>query len=592
MFATALAYSSAIRGTYIWDDDAYVSNNPAVRSPDGLRRIWTDRGASPQYYPLVFTSFWIEHRLWGLRPLASHVINVGLHGLNAILLALVLQRLAVPGAWLAAALFALHPVHVESVAWITERKNVLSTAFYLSAMLACLSAYGVGPPDEAGSSWPIRWRAYAAALALLLGALLSKTVTCSFPAAMMVILWWRRDRIRKAELITLAPMFALGLAMGLVTAWIEQHHAGAQGEEWSLGLAERLLVAGRALWFYAGKLLWPSRLTFMYPRWELDVHSVGQWLFPLAVPAALFGLWALRSRIGKGPLAAVLLFAGTLLPALGFFNVYPMRYSFVADHFQYLASAGLIALIAAACSTAWRSFRLPVMAGAIGVAPVLALLGWLTWQQGQVYRNRETLWRDTLAKNPSSWMAHNNLGLVLFEQGRMAEAEQEFLETLQLKPDHPEANNNLGVILAGRGQRDAALARYEEAVRLKPNYAEAHNGLAATLVELGRLEEGIAHYRQAIRIQPGYAEAYHNLGLALAKAGRLDEAIKSYEQAIRLKPGYVKAHRNLGLLLQQQGRRREARKHLELGGVAPGAGEISQSRGMPATVGSAPAASR
>ncbi|HOW19171.1 MAG TPA: O-GlcNAc transferase, partial [Phycisphaerae bacterium] len=327
-------YIPAMRGGFVWDDDDYVTENRTLRSLDGLGRIWFDIRATPQYYPLVFTSFWLEYHLWDSRPGGYHVVNILLHGTSAVLLWLVLRRLAVPGAWFAAAVFAVHPVHVESVAWITERKNVLSGVFYLSAALVWLRFAGLDCPRAAE---PRRRSLYAIGLFLFACALLSKSVTASLPAALLLVLWWKRGRIARGDFLPLVPFFALGAVMGLITAWVERHHVGAEGAEWALSAAERCLIAGRALWFYAAKLIWPVRLTFIYPRWPIDSGVWWQYLYPIAAVAAIGLLWGLRRRIGRGPLVAVLFFAITLAPALGFFDVYPMRYSFVADHFQYHA---------------------------------------------------------------------------------------------------------------------------------------------------------------------------------------------------------------------------------------------------------------
>jgi hypothetical protein len=259
-----LAYTPALDAGFVWDDDDYVTANVTLRSVTGLARIWVEPGAVPQYYPMAFTSLWLDYRLWGMRPFGYHLVNVLLHGLNAVLLWRLLVMLAVPGAWLAAAVFAVHPVHVESVAWVTERKNVLSGAFYLGAFLAYLR---FAPPGGRGAG-PVAWRAYAAALALFVLAMLSKTVTCTLPAALLIVLWWKRPRLAARDVLPLLPFFALGLGLSLVTIWMEKHHVGAQGADWALSAVDRCLIAARALWFYLGKLVWPAPLVFNYPRWR------------------------------------------------------------------------------------------------------------------------------------------------------------------------------------------------------------------------------------------------------------------------------------------------------------------------------------
>ncbi|MDM7913692.1 MAG: O-GlcNAc transferase, partial [Candidatus Eisenbacteria bacterium] len=349
---TLLAYAPAMRAGFLWDDDDHVTENVALRSLGGLARIWLEPGATPQYYPLVHTSFWIEYHLWGTSPLGYHLVNVLLHVTVALLFGLALSRLSVPGAWWAAAFFALHPVHVETVAWITERKNLLSALFYLLALLAWLRGHPIGEnkPLAGGgtassSAHPGSW---ILAFVFFLASLLTKTVTASFPVAILLLHWWKEGRIGRRLLASLAPFFVAGFLLGLQTVSIERRIVGAQGEEWNLSPLARTAIAGRALWFYLAKLIAPVRLSFIYPRWDVESLRWIATLAPLAFAATIAALWFLRRRIGRGPLVACLFFAGTLFPALGFFDVYPFRYSFVADHFQYHASLGAIAFAAAA----------------------------------------------------------------------------------------------------------------------------------------------------------------------------------------------------------------------------------------------------
>jgi tetratricopeptide (TPR) repeat protein len=571
ILVTVLSYIPAMRGGYIWDDDSYITENTTLRTSDGLRRIWLEPRALPQYYPLVHTTFWIEYHLWHVHPFGYHLVNVSLHALNAILLLLLLSHLRVPGAWLAALLFALHPVQVESVAWITERKNILSAFFYLASFLAYLRYYDL-PVDSNQTSPGIHpatskvkdnfWPFYPLSFFLFLCALLSKTITCSLPAAILLVLWWKRDRIYWRDIQPLIPYFVVGAFLGLTTVWLEIHHVGAQGEEWALSFVDRLLVAGRALWFYASKLVWPHKLTFIYPKWQVDAMVWWQYLFPVAAMAVIFTLWLLRHRIGKGPLVAVLFFAGTLIPALGFFDIYPMRYSFVADHFQYLASMGLIALGTATVSTlvmglgSWQR-----KSGLALCLTVLLIFAIQVWQQGTIFKDAETLYQDTITKNPNSWMAHNNLGLILKAQGRHYEAIAHFSRTLQIKPDYAEAHNNLGNILALSGEPEKAIAHFIKALELEPNLPGAHNNLGNVLERQGKINEALYHYSMALQLNPAFADAYFNLGNLLARQGKSEEAIVSFSQALQLKPEFAEAHNSLGVVLARQGKLKEAIDH-------------------------------
>ena len=504
---TVMVYLPALRGGFIWDDHNNITDNPLLRTWAGLAETWTDTQASFQYYPLSYTGFWIEYNLWGTRTFGYHVVNVLLHALNAVLIGLLLSRLGVPGAWLAAVLFAVHPVLVESVAWITELKNVLSGFFFLGALLAFFRFR-----QPAGGGW-----FYAVSLLLFVCALLSKTSTVALPGAILLVMWWKQERVEGRDFLLVLPFFLVGAALSLLTVWLEKHHVRAVGPEWQLSLVERCLVAGRVVWFAAGKFIWPHPLIFVYPRWQVDARVWWQYLFPLATACVLMGLWFSRKRVGRGPLAAALFFVGTTAPVPASFNLYFMRYSYVADHFYYLAGIGFVILTSATLTRALRERR-SLMAVAL---PIVALLSALSWQRCTAFRDEETLWRNTLASNPRAWMVHNNLGNILAAQGKISEAMDEYRASLKYNPDYTEARNNLGNVLAGEGHVSEAVAEYRTSLRISPDNAEAHNNLGAALANQGRLSEAMAEYAAALRLKPDYAEAHNNLGLALASLGRL-----------------------------------------------------------------------
>jgi tetratricopeptide (TPR) repeat protein len=551
VLATVVTYLPALGSGYVWDDDSHVTDNPTLRSLDGLRRIWTELGATPQYYPLVHTTFWLEHRLFGLAPLGYHLTNLLLHALNGLLAAAVLRRLRVPGAWLAAFVFTLHPVQVESVAWISERKNVLSGAFYLAAALAFLR---YAPPDAEPGERGSR-RSWLAFVGLFAAALLSKTVTATLPAALLLVRFWKRGRVVRSDVTPLLVPFAMGIVAGLLTVWVELHHVGAVGESWDLGPVGRVLVAGRALWFYLAKLAWPSGLSFIYPRWEIDPSSAWQYLFPVTFALGLGGLFLARARIGRGPVVAVLYFAVTLLPALGFFNVYPFRFSFVADHFQYLACIGPIALaVAWAVSATGRAAPAVRRLAAVAGVGALALLGLASWQRTHAFADAETLWRDTLDRNPAAWMAHTNLGVLLDRSGRTAEAYRHYALAVRLKPDYSEGWSNLGAAADRLGRRDEAIDDLKTALRLDPTDADAAMNLANVLYSSGRISEAIDAYRRVVAIRPDHAAARNNLGVLLAERGQLTEAAGQLEAAVAARPGFAKAWTTLGETYQRLGR--------------------------------------
>ncbi|HXR04682.1 MAG TPA: tetratricopeptide repeat protein [Verrucomicrobiae bacterium] len=556
--AIFFVYQPVWHAGFIWDDDAHVTR-PELRSLDGLARIWIQLGATHQYYPLVHSVFWGEHRLWGDWPVGYHLVNIGLHAFLALLLVKVLRQLKISGVWLAAAIFALHPVQVESVAWVSELKNTLSGVFYLGAALVYL---GFDRDRRRGS--------YALALGLFLLGLMSKTVIATLPAVLLVIFWWQRGKLSwRRDVVPLIPFFVAGVVAGLFTAWVERKFGGAQGSEYDFSVVERVLIAGRAIWFYLGKLFWPANLIFVYPRWQVSGAAWWQYLFPataVLLPGAL--LWLQRQM--RGPLATLLFFVITLFPALGFFNVYPFRFSFVADHFQYLASIGPIVLAAVGISTGfnrfgkWRSFLVPGLGGIL-----LAVLSLLTWRQCRTYTDPETIWRTVIVRNPGCWMAQNNLGLTLAGQGHLDGAIQHYEQAIQLKPDFTDALNNLGISLVLQGKLDAAAAWFQKAVQSHPDDPEirdnlgvvlvkAYHDYANALVRAGRSDEAIVQFRKLLELCPDFADARHELAVILLQKGQVDEAIAQFQQIQEQYPDNATAYFDLGNACLQKGQVDEA----------------------------------
>ena len=557
----------------LWDDDRHVTL-PALRSIHGLWRIWFDVGATPQYYPLLHSAFWIEHRLWGDAVPGYHLVNVLLHVIASLLLVAIVRRVGLTAAaWPAGFLFALHPMSVEAVAWISEQKSTLSAVFYLGSALVYLKF------DQTR-----RRSQYSLALTLFVMAVLSKSVTATLPAALLLIFWWQRGRIDwKRDAIPLLPWFAIGAPAGLFTAWVERTYIGAQGPEYALSWLDRSLLAGRVVWFYLSKLLLPVDLMFFYPHWKIDAGQWWQYIFTLALVASVASLvWLSKSR--RGPLAVTLFFIGTLLPVLGFFNVYPFIYSYVADHFAYLASLAVIVPVAVAAAK--RPYVSPLL---------VAVLLILTWREARAYKDVESLYTETLRRNPTSWISHNNLGDYLVDKpGRLDEAIGHFQSALNLKPDSANAHNNLGsaysrlgrvpdaigefqkaldirpdfplalnnlgsALLKIPGRNAEALHDLQKAVSLQPSFADAHNNLGAALARFpGRMPEAMAQYQFALELEPDSAEAHNNLAGALAGAGRLQEAIGHFRTAARLNPESADAHDNLGIALRQAGQKEEA----------------------------------
>jgi tetratricopeptide (TPR) repeat protein len=622
--AAVLVYARTFFAGYIWDDDFYVWNNPTLKTLGGIFDIWFRPLSIPQYYPLVHTTYWLEYRLWGDHPAGYHVVNVLLHAGNAVLLWFVLRRLDVPAAWLGALLFAVHPVGVESVAWVTERKNTLSLCLALGSLLAWLRFQD----DE-----PRGLHSYAISVALFAASLLAKTVTVSLVGVLLVLTWWKTGRITLRDLRLVAPYLAVGLPLALATVWLEKHHVGAGNVDWGLSPFDRIVLAGRAVCFYASKLVWPHPLAFFYDRWQIDARQAWQWVYPLACLAVAAAAWRLQTRIGRGPLAIWLLFVGCLFPALGFFDVYPFKFSFVADHFAYHAMpailAGMAAMIFAVAGRAGVSLAIP----AAGIISILVALSWI---RTGAYRDQETLYLDTLAKTPSCGIAAGNLGAVYLEQGRLSEAIPALergialaqfpddrarslanLAEVFLRLDRPrEAMQHAQASLAANGTYRGRWLLAQAAVRSR-NRAVADRVIAGLLPEdlakpeiqlaLGEralqagdkqeavryfdaclppaktparnnalLEIGLAYLAAGdiaaasttfVGIEaspPLAAKAQLNIGVAEAMRGNLAAARARFEQAVAIDPRSAEAHGNLGKALLAVGESARALEHLDM----------------------------
>jgi protein O-mannosyl-transferase len=552
ILATFGIYWPAMHGRPLLDDNLNLTS-PELQSLEGLHRIWTDpaSNAQAQYYPLVHTAFWLQHRLWGDAYFGYHLVNVAWHSFAVVLLYLVLTRLAIPGALLAAAIFAVHPVMVESVAWMSEQKNTMSTAFYLGAMIAYLEF------DRSR-----RRSNYLLALALFAMALLTKTVTLSLPLALLVILWWQRGALSwRRDIMPIIPFVVLGLACGLVTVWVEQKYFVSDGMAYELSLLQRILLAGRAIWFYIGKLVWPD-VIFIYPRWNIDASDWQQWLFPISAIFATVIFWAIRKR-WREPLAAWLLFCGTLFPVLGFLNVHYFVYSFVADHFQYLACLPLIALAAAGVKLLFD--RIPKKENwlvAVGCAIVVSALAARTYFESRAYAGPVVLYQTTIDRNPDCWLAHSNLGLALLEHDPQAAIEH-FREGLRLRPDYVGARQNLANALMATGRLNKAISEMRIVASHQPDNPTVLNTLGAALLQAGEYTEASQQFQRALQLRPDDPMTHYNLGVLQTYAGNTAEAIAQYEQAIRLSPKYTHAHNSLAVMLEQAGRRDEALEHLQ-----------------------------
>jgi len=553
---TIFAYRPAWHGGFLWDDDAYIINNELLTAPHGWQRIWFSLDSPSQYFPLTYSTFRIEHALWGLNTTGYHWVNLLFHVGNALLVWAVLARLRVPGSWFAAAIFALHPVQVESVAWITERKNVLMSFFFLLTLVAWIAFVDNRTRRQ--------WIFYCLGLFFYLLALSAKATACTLPAALFLILWLQKKPMTVRRLMQIIPFVVLGAGMGLLAIWWERYHQGTNRAVFTfLSPIERMLVASRAVWFYLGKIFWPSNLTFIYPRWNISPADLFDYIWLLAGLAACVAIYFLRRYFGRSVEVAAAFFVATLSPVLGFIMLFTFRYTFVADHYQYLACIGPIALASAGIvglSDKFTQYRTVIVSAAL---LVVACLGTLTWRQAATYTDIDTLWRTTLARNPECWMAHTNIGLVLFQKGQIDDAISHYRSALQMQPDWWDAEYNLGTALSAKGQVDEAILHCEKAVSMRPTDPDAQVSLANLLLQKGRSDEAIAHYQKAITVRPDDFLARYGLGHALLEKGELDSAIQVCRSALLLRPLDADCHTTLAIALEEKGYPAEAIKHYQ-----------------------------
>ena len=573
-------------GGFVWDDSLCIKVDP-VREVSGLQQIWFSPSANEEedhYWPLVYTTFWLEHKLWGFAPAGYHIVNVLLHLANTLLVWHLLRRLAVPGAWVVAAVFAVHPLHVESVAWIIERKDVLSGLFYLASVLVWMRFV-----EQPSSRW------YVWSLVLYAAGLLSKSIVVTLPAALLIYHWWKQGRVTSTDLWRLVPFFAVGL---VITIGDLAFYRSETSSSLDYSLAERMLIASHALWFYAGKLLWPSELAVIYPRWDLHVADPLAWGYLVAAVALVVALWRFRRQLGRGPLAGALFFAVTISPVLGFVDYTYMKYAFVADRHQYLAGIGIMVVVIGSAAYGVRRLSSMWQKGALGIAAVvLVVLGLQTWRQASIYRDDETFNRHIIALNPQARNAHRHLGIALYEQGRYEEALDSYRVAAAHRPNYAKVHSNLGMVLNklerfeeaethirraialdpetkiryqrlgnalyGQGRYAESADAYRVATEQYPDYAQAHSGLGAALNELGRFEEAETHLRRAIELNPDYAEALYHLATLRFKQQRYDEALELLQHFIGIEPDHAKALGDIGVALFYLGRSDEALQHFD-----------------------------
>jgi len=553
VLAVGVVYWPVWWAGFVWDDSYHITANPCVVGPLGLKEIWTTSAWRP--FPLVITVFWAEHALWGLAPLPFHIVNIFEHAACAVLLWRVLLGLRVPGAWLGAALWALHPLQVESVAWISEMKNTQSCLFYLLTIffyVRWLRTKDAGP--RGGSNGD-----YALTLVFAAMAMASKSSTVVLPVILCLCAWSMEGRWQWRHLVRLAPIFLMSAFSAALTLWPQTSEVAAVDPQWARSWPERLSTSGDAIWFYLGKLIWPHPLMAIYPRWQIDG---GQWISYLPLFAAvivLFVLWLKRESSLRPCFFAFSYYLVALFPFLTLIDQSFWHFSFVEDHLQYLAGMGPLALAGAGLARL-ADYLAPGNSGLRSglCAGLLLVPGMLSWQRARVFENDEILWTDTLAKNPNCEIARTNLAAIFTDKGQLDEAVALLQKVLEINPNASEAHNNLGVALVKQGKLDEAIAQYQDALKIKPNYADAHMNLGEAFLQKRLVDKAISQYEKALAIDPYSAKIHSNFGNALLQKGLLDEAMAKYQEALEINPNYADAHNNLGSVFAQKGQMDEA----------------------------------
>ncbi len=526
VLTSILFFWPALHAGFVFDDWILLLEQPMIHATDGLRRIWCT-AEGPDYYPVTWTVCWLQYRFWGAWPMGYHLVNFALHALNVVVLAYALKRLEIPGAFFAALVFAVHPVNVATVAWISEQKNILAMLFFLLTGLAYLRFEHKG-----------RWRWYAVSLGCFLVSLLAKPAAAMWPILLLGLAWWIRGKVTLRDVWRSTPFLSLSIITGMLAIWFQGVRVLGGQPARTDGFFSRLACASWAVWFYLYKALLPMRLCVIYPRWEIDPFNPVVYL-PLALLVMIVAyFWHYRRTWGRQVLAGAGYFVVMLFPVLGFFDQGFYRYSFVADQWQYLPIIGVIALVVGGATHLLATERLGFsrktawIAGAI----VVVFLGILSWNQTRLYVDDETLWRDTVAKNPTAWLAQYNLGIALANRGQLDGAIAAYNEALRYKPDDIETLNNLGGAYGMKGDLDRARVQFMKVLALNPGNSSGHANLGMVWFNQGHLAQAVDQFQTALRIEPQPIPIRLTLGIALGRMNRIAESKAVFEDVLRLDP--------------------------------------------------------
>ena len=562
LLAVLWIYSPTYHGDWLWDDDSILTANLVVQSAslEGLSSIWLGPTGA-DYFPLSYTALWAQWPFFGLNSTGYHAVTILLHATAAILLWRLLLVMRIPGAWLAGLLFAIHPVCVESVAWVSEIKNTISLPFFLLSAIFFVkhdeAVWGDDPEDAGVWNWLLSVGFFALAM-------LAKTSVVMFPVVLLVHAWWKRGGISKRDVVATAPFFLVSLVLGLVTIYYQ--HGRAIGEEKMpvadlftvVGFLSRTATAGMAILFYFWEAVFPFRLLPIYPQWQVNPPQLSQFLpWPILVAAGC-GLWSFRGT-ATAPTAArhalfgLGFFLLMIFPILGFITISYMRITWVADHFNYVAIIGIIVPLCALAAAWFAAARPPLQLTALAAATVLfAGLAVSSLRYAHVFVNEDALWTYTLESNPDAWQAHNRLGAKKGARGDLEGALYHFTNSTRLRPDLGETHNNLATTYMALGRTDEALEEFKVTTELLPKVFAVQMNRGYALTNAGRNEQAEKWYRDLVERFPQQFEAWNNLGIVQVNKGNRTEGIVALRRAVELAPGVEEPRRNLDSALRTE----------------------------------------
>ncbi len=540
---TTSIYLSSLNNGFIWDDDVHIYKASYIKNATGLTEIWF-KNATPQYYPLTATSFWLGDKLWGLNPKGYHILSLIVHILNALLLYLLLKRLFYPIAFSAALIFAIHPIGVESVAWASELKNLLSLFFFLASFLIYLKFL---------SAKNLKY--YILTIITFIAAIFSKYISVSFALIPLFYGFWLKGRIDRRDIKLSIPFIFIGVLAGLNAVFTEIYNVGARGAEWALPYLDKMILIGKTTLFYIYKIIYPKDFIFIYPKWQLDTLSILDWLPILFILLSVSLLFLYRKRVNRSITALYFFYLISIFPASGFFNVFPMKYSYVADHFSYLSTPWIIVLILVILCSIYKyiiktlrleSYNYPKIALIILLTFVAVVLSLKSNKLTENYKDEITLYKSIIAKNPGSWMANANLAILYSKEDKDILALKHYRDAITAKDDIASIYYNLGNLYYKIRDYDSAINSYMAALTLDAEYAESYANLANIYRAKGEFYKAMEYYKKSLLFKPS-SVVYYNLGHTYYDLKKYREAIEHYKKTLLVEPDYPKVNINIAL---------------------------------------------